>query len=107
MRPRPSGLRSVTCGSTRCARCCVLGDDASSSPHGEIEVLAYLLDMPAESSPRPSLLEAVWGHGFDGDPNIVEVYVCHLRRKLDEPFGRTSIETVRGAGYRLRVEEPA
>ena len=41
---------------------------------------------------------------FDGDPNIVEVYVGHLRRKLDEPFGRRSIETVRGAGYRLRTD---
>ena len=47
------------------------------------------------------MLEAVWGASFDGDPNIVEVYVGHLRRKLDEPFGRRSIETVRGEGYRF------
>ena len=46
----------------------------------------------------------MWGSGFDGDPNIVEVYVGHLRRKLDEPFGRHSIETVRGEGYRLRTD---
>ena len=45
-----------------------------------------------------------WGPAFDGDPNIVEVYVGHLRRKLDEPFGRRSIETVRGAGYRLHSD---
>ena len=43
----------------------------------------------------------MWEYDFDGDPNIVEVYVGRLRRKVDEPFGRHSIETVRGAGYRL------
>jgi len=43
----------------------------------------------------------VWDSDFAGDPNIVEVYVRRLRRKLDEPFGRRSIETLRGAGYRI------
>ena len=50
------------------------------------------------------MLEAVWGADFDGDPNIIEVYISHLRRKLDEPFGRAMIVTVRGEGYRLSVE---
>jgi DNA-binding response OmpR family regulator len=45
----------------------------------------------------------VWEFDFDGDPNIVEVYVRRLRRKLDEPFAADSITTVRGAGYRLDV----
>jgi DNA-binding response OmpR family regulator len=44
----------------------------------------------------------VWDEYYDGDPNIVEVYVGYLRRKIDAPFGRATIETVRGAGYRLR-----
>ena len=48
-----------------------------------------------------ALLEAVWGQQGDGDPNVVEVYVGYLRRKLDAPFGRRSIQTVRGAGYRF------
>ena len=43
----------------------------------------------------------MWGSDFDGDPNIIEVYVGYLRRKLDVPFGRNSIQTVRGHGYRL------
>jgi DNA-binding response OmpR family regulator len=43
----------------------------------------------------------VWDFGFDGDPNIVEVYIRHLRNKVDRPFDRESIETLRGAGYRL------
>jgi DNA-binding response OmpR family regulator len=43
----------------------------------------------------------VWDFAFEGDPNIVEVYIRHLRKKLDEPFGRQLIETIRGIGYRL------
>jgi DNA-binding response OmpR family regulator len=43
----------------------------------------------------------VWDAHFTGDPNIVEVYVGYLRKKIDQPFGRAAIETVRGAGYRL------
>ena len=50
---------------------------------------------------KTEILDHVWDDRFDGDLNIVEVYVRHLRNKLDRPFGRESIETVRGAGYRL------
>jgi DNA-binding response OmpR family regulator len=50
---------------------------------------------------KAQIIEAVWDLAYDGDPNIVEVYVSALRRKLDLPFGRRSITTVRGAGYRL------
>ena len=50
---------------------------------------------------KADILAGVWEFDFDGDPNIVEVYVRRLRRKVDEPFGVRSIETVRGAGYRL------
>lgn len=47
------------------------------------------------------ILNGVWDYDFEGDPNIVGVYIRRLRRKIDEPFGRHDIETVRGAGYRL------
>ena len=50
---------------------------------------------------KREILEHVWDDDFEGDPNIVEVYVGHLRNKLDRPFGRAAIQTVRGAGYRL------
>jgi DNA-binding response OmpR family regulator len=50
---------------------------------------------------KAEIVAGVWDLEFDGDPNIVEVYVRRLRRKLDEPFGRMSIVTLRGAGYRL------
>jgi two-component system, OmpR family, response regulator len=50
---------------------------------------------------KAEILDHVWDFAFDGDPNIVEVYVGQLRRKIDEPFGRASIETLRLVGYRL------
>jgi two-component system OmpR family response regulator len=84
---------------------CFRGDEPVELTSRETEVLAHLLDHAGEVQSRAAVLDAVWGTDFDGDPNIVEVYVSHLRRKLDEPFGRETIETVRGEGYRLRVEE--
>lgn len=86
-------------------RRCLVGDVPVELTSRETEVLAYLLDHPGDAHSKSDVLHAVWGDDFSGDPNIVEVYISHLRRKLDEPFGRSSIETVRGAGYRLRVEE--
>ena len=77
------------------------GNDVIDLTAREMEVLACLLDHADETVGKAELLEAVWGPAFDGDPNIVEVYVGHLRRKLDEPYSRRSIETVRGEGYRL------
>ena len=50
---------------------------------------------------KRDILDRVWDEDFEGDPNIVEVYIRHLRNKLDRPFGRGAIETIRGAGYRL------
>ncbi len=67
----------------------------------EFEVLEFLVRRPGEVLSKADILAGVWDFDFDGDPNIVEVYVRHLRKKIDEPFGRRSIETVRGAGYRL------
>jgi DNA-binding response OmpR family regulator len=84
-------------------RRCLLGSASVDLTSREMEVLAYLLQHADETVAKAELLEAVWGAAFDGDPNIVEVYVGHLRRKLDDPFGRQSIETVRGAGYRFHA----
>jgi len=67
----------------------------------ETALLEYLLRNAGAVVSKRDILGNVWDHDFEGDPNIVEVYVRHLRNKLDRPFGRAAIETVRGAGYRL------
>jgi two-component system OmpR family response regulator len=67
----------------------------------ELGVLEHLMRRSPDVVSKGELLDAVWGAGFEGDPNVVEVYVGYLRRKVDEPFGRRSLVTVRGAGYRL------
>ena len=56
---------------------------------------------------RTDLIEHVWDFAYDGDSNVVEVYVRYLREKVDRPFGRASLETVRGLGYRLRDDGPS
>ncbi len=67
----------------------------------QFEVLEFLVRRAGQVQSKSDILDGVWQHDFDGDPNIVEVYVKRLRRAVDEPFGRRSIETVRGAGYRI------
>jgi len=70
----------------------------------EMALLEFLLRHRGEVVSKQEILEHVWDYDFEGDPNIVEVYVGHLRNKLDRPFGRTALETVRGAGYRLAAD---
>lgn len=67
----------------------------------ELAVLDYLLRRCGEVVTKQEVIANVWGESLDGDANIVEVYIGHLRAKIDRPFGRAAIETVRGAGYRL------
>jgi two-component system OmpR family response regulator len=67
----------------------------------EYGLLEFLLRHRDDVVSKAQILEAVWDVHYEGDPNIVEVYVGYLRRKIDVPFGRCSIETVRGMGYRL------
>jgi DNA-binding response OmpR family regulator len=67
----------------------------------EFDLLETLARRPGEVLRKAELLDAVWGLDFAGDPNVVEVYLGYLRRKLDRPFGRSSLQTVRGVGYRL------
>ncbi|WP_367323380.1 response regulator transcription factor [Streptomyces sp. HUAS ZL42] len=67
----------------------------------ELAVLEFLLRRAGEAVSKRVILDHVWGDDFEGDPNIVEVYVRRLRNKVDRPFGRHSLTTVRGHGYRL------
>jgi DNA-binding response OmpR family regulator len=67
----------------------------------EFDLLAYLVRRAGNVVSKRQILAGVWHDDFEGDPNVVEVYVARLRRKLDGPSGQGSIETVRGAGYRV------
>jgi DNA-binding response OmpR family regulator len=67
----------------------------------ELALLTALLRRDGDVAPKHDLLHEVWGDDFDGDANVVEVYVGYLRRKIDAPFGRRTLQTVRGAGYRV------
>lgn len=70
----------------------------------EMALLEFLMRRTGQVVSKREILEHVWDYDFLGDPNIVEVYIRHLRNKLDRPFGRDSIQTVRGAGYRLDAD---
>ena len=73
----------------------------------EYALLEYLMRRQDQVVTKIELLDRVWDAGADTDPNVVEVYVGYLRRKIDQPFGRHSLQTVRGAGYRLFDETRA
>ena len=68
----------------------------------EFRMLEVFMRRPGQVLSRLYLLEHCWDYGYENRSNVVDVYVRYLREKIDRPFGRDSIETVRGAGYRLR-----
>jgi two-component system OmpR family response regulator len=71
----------------------------------EFALLEVLARRAGEVVPRAELLARCWDDAFDGDSNVLDVFIRYLRQKIDRPFGRQSIETVRGVGYRLRSGE--
>lgn len=79
------------------------GDLAVDLPSREFALLEYLMRHADQVLTRQQLLDAVWGFDFDTGSNVVDVYIGYLRRKLDRPGEPSFIETVRGAGYRVRT----
>jgi two-component system, OmpR family, response regulator len=71
----------------------------------EFALLEFFLRHPGAVLTRTQILEAAWDFAYDGTSNVVDQYVAYLRRKVDVPFGRHDLETVRGMGYRLRRSE--
>jgi two-component system OmpR family response regulator len=67
----------------------------------QFSLLEFLLRRSGEVLSKAEILAHVWDFAFEGDPNIVEVYIHQLRKRIDEPFGCTSLQTVRLVGYRL------
>lgn len=77
------------------------GDTVLTLTPREYSVLEFLMRRNGTVVTKSEIVRAVWDVNYDGDENIVEVYVGYLRKKVDQPFDRKSIETVRGVGYRL------
>jgi two-component system, OmpR family, response regulator len=71
----------------------------------EFSLLELFLRHPGSVLTRSQILDAAWDFAYDGTSNVVDQYVTYLRRKIDVPFGRHDLETVRGMGYRLRHTE--
>ncbi len=80
------------------------GETAIHLSAKEFALLETLMRRPGQVLTRLQLLEHAWDYAYENRSNVVDVYVRYLRRKVDRPFGRDSLETVRGVGYRLRKE---
>ncbi|WP_433893852.1 response regulator transcription factor [Streptomyces sp. CA-111067] len=91
LRVDPAGLR------------CSRGDVRIALTPKEFAVLHCLARRAGEVVTKSELLAWAWDFAYDGDSNVVEVYISALRRKIDRPFGLTTLSTVRGAGYRLEA----
>ncbi|MEM9202071.1 MAG: response regulator transcription factor [Actinomycetota bacterium] len=83
------------------SRRCRRGDAAIDLTPREHAVLESLMRRHPDVVPKQDLIDDVWGLDFAGDPNIVEVYVGYLRRKVDKPFDVKTVKTVRGVGYQV------
>jgi two-component system OmpR family response regulator len=104
VRERPAVLEAGDLCFDPGARRASRGDIEVDLTAREMALLEFLLRHKGQVMSKREILEHVWDYDFEGDPNIVEVYVRHLRNKLDRPFGYSAIETLRGAGYRLAAD---
>jgi len=103
-RERPAVITAGVLRLDPAARRAWRGGSELALTNRELSLLEFFLRRRGEVLSKREILAHVWDFDFDGDPNIVEVYVRHLRDKVDRPFGRTAIETLRGAGYRLDAD---
>ncbi len=98
---RPTVLRCGDLSADPSSRRCARGPQQIDLTAKEFNVLEYLMRRAGQVVTKSEMLSHLWDFTFDGDPNVIEVHVSALRRKVDSPFGRKSIVTVRGAGYKL------
>ena len=106
-RGRPARPAVLTAGSLRldpAIRAAWRGEALLDLSAKEFALLELFLRHPDEVLTRTAILEHVWDFAYDGGSNVVDQYVAYLRRKIDRPYGVEQLETVRGAGYRLRAD---
>ncbi len=105
-RPRPAVLAERDLRLDPASKRAWRGDAELQLSPKEFSLLEFFLRHPGTMLTRSQIIEAVWDFAYDGTSNVVDQYVNYLRRKVDVPFGRQDIETVRGMGYRFRHEDP-
>ncbi|GIE76489.1 transcriptional regulatory protein TcrA [Actinoplanes philippinensis] len=98
---RPATLRVGDLELDPAGRTVQRGDTRIALSAKEFALLHELMRRAGETLSRTHLIEHVWDFAYDGGSNVVDVYVRYLRDKVDRPFGRSTIQTMRGAGYRL------
>ncbi len=106
-RRRPGGGTMLEVGDLRVdrgARQAWRGDTEIELSSTEYSLFELFMKNPGHVLSRLQIIEQAWGDDFEHRSNIVEVYIRYLRHKIDRPFGVRSLETVRGAGYRLRKD---
>ena len=103
--PRPIVMRVGDLELDPARRTCARASKPITLTAREFALLEFLLRRQGTVFSKQQILDHVWGFDFEGDENIVEVYIGYLRRKVDEPFHRRSLQTVRGVGYRFLQEE--
>ncbi|MGH9300329.1 MAG: response regulator transcription factor [Acidimicrobiales bacterium] len=104
-RERPAVLTVGDLSLDPAAHTCRRDEAAIALTPREFSLLEFLMRHPGQVMSKREILDHVWDFDFEGDPNIVEVYVGYLRRKVDTPFDLNSIKTVRGAGYCMAEDE--
>ncbi|GAB21381.1 putative two-component response regulator [Gordonia polyisoprenivorans NBRC 16320 = JCM 10675] len=103
-RERPAVLTAGTLSLDPAQRVVTRSGQVITLTPREYSVLEHLMRRKGTVVSKHSILQSVWDENYTGDENIIEVYIGYLRRRIDQPFGVSSIETVRGAGYRLRED---
>ncbi|MEV0263576.1 response regulator transcription factor [Streptomyces sp. NPDC050617] len=104
-RERPTTLQAGDLVLDVAARACRRGTREIELTTRELAVLSCLMAGNGQAVPKADILHEVWDAPGDIDPNIVEVYISSLRKKIDTPFARRSIRTVRGVGYRVTPDD--
>jgi two-component system, OmpR family, response regulator len=102
--PRPASLAVGDLVLDPAAHTVARGERMIELTPREFSLLEFLMRRAGEAISKADILHHVWDAHYDGDANVVEVYVGYLRRKIDTPFNRQSVQTVRGAGYRLALD---